>query len=188
LNFFRFFGIFHKNHIRAMQRKGLKLGKNVYMDNDVYIDNQYCWLISIGDDCVISSNVKILAHDASPFPHIGHVKTDKVTIGCRTYIGASSIILPGVRIGDDVIIGAGSIVTHDVPDNSVAAGNPARVIATVSDFLKKHAENVPAQGLCMKIEALQNIENKRKVLEILNEGPCYISFDQSPDILDSSKK
>ena len=53
------------------------------------------------------------------------------------FIGAESVVLPGVTIGDDVIIGANSTVTHDIPANSVAVGSPARVICSLKDYLEK---------------------------------------------------
>lgn len=60
-----------------------------------------------------------------------------ITVGNNVYIGVRTLIMPGVRIGNRVIIGAGSIVTRDIPDNSVAVGVPARVIKTVDDYLEQ---------------------------------------------------
>jgi len=133
--------ISHERSLKRLTRRGLKLGKRVYIHTTVIIDNDYPWLISIGDDCTFSANVIILAHDASSKPYLGYVKIDKVTIGCRTFVGAGSIILPGVNIGADVIVGAGSVITHDIPDNTVAAGNPARVIESTSEFIEKHRKD-----------------------------------------------
>ena len=53
------------------------------------------------------------------------------------FLGANSIILPGVVVGDDVIIGSGSVVTKDIASNSVVAGNPARVVSTISEYIDK---------------------------------------------------
>ena len=64
----------------------------------------------------------LLAHDAC------RKKKADVYIGDNCFIGNYAVIMPGVRIGDEVIIGAGSIVTKDIPSNCIAAGNPARVI------------------------------------------------------------
>lgn len=60
----------------------------------------------------------------------------EVKIGSNVFVGAGSIILPGVTIGDRVVIGAGSVVTKDIPDNSVAVGNPAKVICSHDRYMQ----------------------------------------------------
>jgi acetyltransferase-like isoleucine patch superfamily enzyme len=78
--------------------------------------------IHIGEYSRITRNAIVLAHD-----HCRKLKTDTY-IGNYTVVGINSIVLPGVRIGDHVFIGAGSVVTKDIPSNCIAAGNPAKVI------------------------------------------------------------
>jgi acetyltransferase-like isoleucine patch superfamily enzyme len=80
--------------------------------------------IHIGERSYFAFECAILSHDAL---HNRHVDT---WIGKNCFFGARSIVLPGVRIGDFCVIGAGAIVTSDIPDNSMAVGNPARVIRT----------------------------------------------------------
>ena len=58
------------------------------------------------------------------------------------FIGAASIVLPGVTIGNDVVIGAGSVVTHDVPDGVVVVGNPARVVCSLEQYLRKERARI----------------------------------------------
>ena len=79
--------------------------------------------IHIGDHSMIVNPI-ILTHDACR-----NIKGD-VYIGDNCFVGANAIILPNVRIGDEVIVAAGAVVTKDVPNNSIVAGNPARVIRT----------------------------------------------------------
>jgi maltose O-acetyltransferase len=117
---------------------GLELGRRVHIGPQVIIDPSQCWLISIGDDVVLAPRVVILAHDASMKRHIGYTRIARTCIGRRTFIGAGAIILPGVHIGDECVIGAGSVVTKDVPDGSVAAGNPAGVVQRIEAFVSKH--------------------------------------------------
>jgi maltose O-acetyltransferase len=102
-----------------------------------FIDYSHCWHIQIGDDVGIAANVIILAHDGSMKRYLNYTRIGKVVIGNRVFIGAGSIILPGVTIGNDVVIGAGSIVSRDIPDNSVASGNPAKVVAKTDEYLER---------------------------------------------------
>ena len=85
-----------------------------------------------------------LTHDASLKRFIGSDcnKIGRIVIGDNVFIGLKSIILPNVHIGDNVVIGAGSVVTKDIPDNSVAVGNPARVICTCDEYVEKHKKKI----------------------------------------------
>ena len=138
-----------QERIDALKARGLIVGRNFNLQNGVEIDWSHTWHIIIGDDVTIAPRVIILAHDTSTNQALGYTRIGKVNIGDRVFIGASSIILPGVVIGNDVIIGAGSVVSRDVPDGVVAAGNPAKVICSMSDWLtrKRHEmEQSPSFG------------------------------------------
>ena len=133
-------------HIDKHIKRGLKIGKDFKRMSGVIIDPSHCYHITIGDNVTLAPRVHILAHDASTYIFIGKTRAANVTIGNDVFIGASSTVLPGVHIGNRVIIGAGSIVTHDIPDNSVAVGNPAKVVCSVDEYLAKekakmHPEN-----------------------------------------------
>lgn len=78
--------------------------------------------IHIGEETYIASGTRILAHDYCLKRHAD------TYIGKRCFIGADAIVLCGVNIGDEAIVGAGSVVTKDVPSNCIVAGNPARII------------------------------------------------------------
>lgn len=128
---------------------GMTVGKNFKRLHGVILDPGHCWLIEIGDNVTIAPRVHILCHDASTKQHLGFTKIGRVTIGNNVFIGAESVVLPGVTIGDNVIIGANSTVTHDIPENSVAAGTPARVICSLEEYLAKERarmENSPCYG------------------------------------------
>ena len=92
----------------------------------------------MGDNVTLASGSRLLTHDGSTKKIIGYSKVGRIDIGNDVFIGAASIILPNVRIGNKVIVGAGSVVTKDIPDNSVAVGNPARVIGTYDEFVEKN--------------------------------------------------
>ena len=85
----------------------------------------------IADDCFIGPNVSIYTacHSTDPVERNSRREwAEPVTIGDNVWIGGSVTILPGVTIGDNVTIGAGSVVTKDIPSNSIAVGNPCKVI------------------------------------------------------------
>lgn len=107
---------------------GLTVGENFSRQEKTLIDQSHCWLITIGDDVTLAPRAHILAHDASTKKALGY-----------TRIGV-------VNIGNNVFIGANSVVSRDIPDNSVAIGNPAKVICTYDEFVsrkKKELENNP---------------------------------------------
>ena len=125
---------------------GMKVGKNFVRLNGVILDPSHCWLIEIGDNVTMAPRVHILCHDASTKYFLNCTKIGKVKIGNEVFIGAESVILPNVEIGNRVVIGANSTVTHSIPDNSVAVGNPARVICSLDAYLeaqKKRMETSP---------------------------------------------
>ena len=126
-------------NIDKLKKRGLKVGENFKAIGQNIIDPSHCWHIEIGDNVVLAPRAHILAHDASTGLFNGYTKIANVKIGNNVVIGAGAIVLMGVTVGDNVIIGAGSIVIKDIPANSVAAGNPAKVICSLDDYLKKEA-------------------------------------------------
>ena len=124
-------------------KNGLKLGKNVTIMPGATIDARYSYLISIGDNCSLSNGVLILAHDATPFKFTnGYSRIGKVEIKDNCYIGSNVIILPGVTIGPNVLIAAGSVVNKNIPPNSCVAGVPARVYQKFDEFIERHIDAI----------------------------------------------
>lgn len=122
---------------RRLISMGMTVGRNFKRLHGVILDPGHCWLIQIGNNVTMAPRVHILCHDASTKQFLDFTKIGRVTIGDNVFIGAESVVLPGVTIGSNVIIGANSTVTHDIPDNTVAAGSPARVICTLEAYLEK---------------------------------------------------
>lgn len=115
-----------------------KIGK-VNMHNTL-VDELIPQAVTIGENFVSSSKSVILAHDASLYNHIRKHRVEEVVIGDNVFLGYGAIVLPGIKIGDGAIIGAGSVVTKDVLPNTIVAGNPARQISTVAEYIKKCEE------------------------------------------------
>ena len=156
---------------------GMIVGKNFKRLIGVILDPGHCWLIEIGDNVTMAPRVHILCHDASTKQHLGYTKIGRVTIGNNVFIGAESVVLPGVTIGDNVIIGANSTVTHDIPENSVAAGSPARVICTLDEYLAKEKarmETAPCYGEEFTLRQNVSMEKRLRQKEELTGKIGYI--------------
>lgn len=149
--------------IKKLIRQGLKIGKNCVISSFSFGTEPY--LITIGDNCRITAGVKFITHDGSLWV-LRNLKRElkdidmfgKIQIGNNVNIGNHSIIMPGVTIGDNVIIGAGSIVTRSVPNNSVVAGVPAKILGSINDFELKY------RNLFLPTKQMNFTEKKNYVL------------------------
>ena len=110
--------------------KNIKIGKNVFINACCRFQDQGG--IEIGDGSLIGHNTTIatLNHDFNPDKR-ANLHPSPVKIGKNVWIGSDCTILPGIEIGDGAVIGAGSVVTKNVPANSIAVGSPARVIKQI---------------------------------------------------------
>lgn len=124
-------------YIEELTLRGLILGRGVQIAGDFFIDPSHCYLISIGDNCTLSPNVRLIAHDASTKGLLGFTKIGKIEIRKNCYIGDSAIVLPGVTIGPNSIVGAGAVVTKSVPPDVIVVGNPATIVSSVREYAEK---------------------------------------------------
>ena len=117
--------------IRSAKFKGyVNIHPSAILESNLLLDKVFPQGIYIGENSLIAAGSTILTHE-----HVKRVKdnprmpyTVNTYIGRNCFIGIKAIILPGVRIGDEVIVGAGTVVTKDIPSNSVVVGNPGRVL------------------------------------------------------------
>lgn len=133
--------------VEQCRMRGVKIGENVDLVN-AEIDYCFGHLISIGNNVTITNSV-VLAHDASTKKELGYSKIGCVDIGDNVFIGYGCIILPNTRIGNKVIVGAGTVVSQDIPDNVVVAGNPYKILCSYDEYMqrnKKRMEKYPVSN------------------------------------------
>ena len=131
-----------KKNIEDFIAGGGILGTGCHISSDVVFGTEP-YLITIGNNVRLTHGVKFVTHDGGIWVlrQMGLLEDadlfGKISIGDNTHIGWDSIIMPGVRIGKNCIIGVGAVVTKDIPDNSVAVGVPAKVIETIEQYYEK---------------------------------------------------
>lgn len=131
-----------KGNYQLALDQGLQVGKGVTIMGDVNFGSEP-YLITLGDDVRVSSHVSFITHDGGTWAFRDQdkykkvIKYGKIKVGNRTFIGSKATIMPGVTIGSRCVIGAGAVVTEDIPNNSVAVGVPAKVIMTTEDYAEK---------------------------------------------------
>lgn len=134
--------------VSYLNSRGAKVGSHtqIYAPHKHHIDLLNARFIEIGDYCMITEGVVILAHDYS-YAVLANVYHDlyrkqRVTkIGNNVFIGMNSIILMGAEVGDDVVIGAGSVVVGRLEGNAVYSGNPARRICSLEEYHAKREQD-----------------------------------------------
>lgn len=123
-------------HVRAPMQ--VDYGIHIHIGKRTFVNFNLMALdvcsIHIGDDCQIGPNVQLLTptHPIDPQKRLQKLEAgEPIVIEDNVWLGGGVIVCPGVRIGKNSVIGAGSVVTKDIPANSVALGNPARVVKSV---------------------------------------------------------
>lgn len=167
----------YRTRIRVLIDGGLVLGKNVTIAPSANIDGGYPYLIRIGSNCSIGEHVRVLAHDATTFKFInGHTRLGKVEIKDNCFIGEKTIILPGVTIGPNVLVAAGSVVNRDIPPNSCVAGVPARVYAKFDQFIERHRRQIEDGSVFEHSDLLLDPDEQTKARvwkSVQNGRPVY---------------
>ena len=156
--------------IKHLRNKGLRIGNGCEIYRSVNFGSEP-YLISIGNDVRITSGVKFCTHDGGIWTlrKKGLLQDadifGQITIGDRVHIGWNSIIMPNVHVGNDCIIGCGSVVTKDIPDGMIVAGVPAKIIKSVDDYYEKAKKiSVPTAKMSEK-EKRRYIEQKLEIIK-----------------------
>lgn len=131
------------NPVKYYRSTGVQIGEGTKIyskETDIFSSEP--WVVKIGRNCHITGGVKFITHDGGTLilnkeEGGDFVLVGDIVVGDNCYFGLRSMIMPGVTIGDNVIIGAGAIVTKDIPSNSIAVGVPARVVSTREKYIEK---------------------------------------------------
>ena len=124
----------------SLRRMGMRIGHNVNLPASTWIDTSHCYLISIGDHSGFGEQCLLLAHDAQMDEFLDAARIGRIIIHPSCHIGSRTTILPGVEIGPRTIVGAGSVVSHSLPPDTVCAGSPARVLCSLEEYLARHRQ------------------------------------------------
>lgn len=134
----------HKIKMNLLKKRGIQFGKNCYiLTNYKTSFGSEPYLIKMGDNVLISAHCFLCPHDGGTWTVNNLYKTNydrigPIVIGNNVYIGYGCTIFGNVNIGNNVIIGSNSVVTRDIPDNSVCAGVPAKVICSIEEYKEKN--------------------------------------------------
>lgn len=148
--------------IEVAKKKGMKVGENLYVQGIPNFGSEP-FLIEIGDHVTIAENVGFINHggDARVTKRIEKYKKGRnfgrIKIGNNSFIGKGSILMPGVSIGSNCIVGSLSLVSSSIPDNSVYGGTPAKYICTIDEYGERLLKNNTAYP--------RELERDRKALE-----------------------
>ena len=172
--------------INYWKKKGVKIGNGIYFHNRkmVHLDLLRPSLISIGDNVVLNKNLNIICHDVS-FRVFREVYNDflpgwgKVTIGNNVYISWNCSLLKGAEIGNNCIIGFGSVVMGKIPNNSVAAGIPAKVICTLEEYYQKRKIKCIEESFEYARSIKERYDRKPKISEFWDEYPLFLNGDET---------
>ena len=185
------------NFVTYLRERGIKVGHNVKFryPRHTIIDTTRPSLIEIGDNVDINDNFTIMTHDYGTyvFRNLYNdfvASSGRVKIGSNIYIGRDVTILKGVTIGDNCIIALGSVVTKDIPSNSVAAGVPCRVICSIEDYYKKRKKLQVDEAIDLGVSIIENLNRAPIISDFKEEWVLFLTEKdkaEHPEILPEVK-
>lgn len=178
-------GPFHSastRYVRHLRSKGVKVGDGVVFRDakSATIDLTRPSLIEIGNNVDINVNFTIMTHDFVSSVFLNRYNelinsSGSVKLGNNIYIGRDVTILKGVSIGDNCIIGLGSVVTSDIPSDSVAVGTPAQVICSIDEYFSRRKSLCLEEAFEYARSIRQNFGREPEVEDFWEEFPHFVS-------------
>ena len=171
--------------IAYLRSQGIRIGDNVFFQSPqtACVDVTRPLLVEIGDNCIILENFLLLTHDniTKVFGNIYHEflpSSGSVTIGNNVYFTRNCAVLKGVTIGDNCIIGFGSVVTKDIPANSVAVGAPAKVICTIEEYYEKRKKQSYEEAMQYARIIYKKTGKRPTVEQMYEEFPLWMEGNE----------
>lgn len=180
-----------------LRNRGICVGGGCHIDpKSSLIDLSRPSLISIGSGCYMNFGFTLLTHDwvTKVFIQSGREflpSSGRVKIGNNVSFGQNVMVLKGVSIGDNCFIGAGSIVTRDIPANSIAVGAPCKVVMSLEDYYLKRKEKCVLEALDYAKSIRERFNRDPKLTDFWEEFPLFISgdkIDQYPEFSETIKR
>lgn len=169
-----------KSFLNNLRKQGIRIGKGTiaFVPSTIRIDTTRPELVEIGENVFLHRNTIILTHDWASWCFVNLYSDfipshSKVKIGNNVWFGESCTILKGVTIGDNCIIGIGSIITKDIPSNSVAVGCPAKVICSIDEYYQKRKKEYINEAVEYALEKLK-INGEISPNDFSDDYPCFV--------------
>lgn len=173
-----------EEYIAYLRSCGCSIGKGTYFQSPqtACIDTTRPLLVEIGENCTMLENFLLLTHDNItrcfvPIYHEFLPSSGPVTIGNNVYFARNCTVLKGVTIGDNCIIGFGSVVTKNIPSGSVAVGCPARVICTIEEYYHKRQKESWDEAMNLARIIYRKTGKRPTVEQMFEEFPMWMESD-----------
>lgn len=152
------------------RKKGARIGKGSEIYPTAMLGSEP-YLVHIGENVRITNGVRLITHDGGVWV-LRNLKQEyqnidiiqPIEIGNNVHVGINAVIMPGVHIGSNCIIGCGAIVTKNIPDNSIAAGVPAKVMGTIEEYEQKHKNDF------LHTKNMPENEKRKFLIELFNSN------------------
>lgn len=178
--------------LNYLRKQGIKIGENCHIGNSktITIDTTRPYLVEIGDNVRMNTGFTLLTHDfaTSVITNVyGEFlpSSGKVKIGNNVYFAQKCTVLKGVTIGNNCIVGYGSLITSSIPENSVVAGSPAKVICSLNEYYKKRKSKSLEESFILARE-IEKVYQRRPVPSDFKEEFVYFvsgnEVDKYPEI------
>lgn len=173
-----------ERYCNYLRNRGIQIGGGNHLDiNTIHIDMTRPSLVSIGNNCYFNRNFTLLTHDWVTKVFLNSNRnfvnsSGRVTIGNNVSFGENVMVLKGVTIGDNSFIGAGSIVTKDIPANSIAVGAPCKVVMTLEDYYQKRLVKSEEEALDYARSIQERFHRKPVPSDFWEEFVWFVSGDE----------